>query len=154
MKNALYRNISVEVLAEYHVGIETFAAIRAIEDKPFHRKDEWLTKTEYATVKVDELTDIKYESENESDEPNILERTLSFSDKKQWSSGEGVWLWRKGNKGVFLKEQDGFVALNITGYREYLNVFWLNPKTWSWEVSRNLGSNYYQWIDQYKGDMR
>jgi hypothetical protein len=89
-----------------------------------------------------------------SEEPNILEMALSYSDKKQWSSGESVWLWHQGNKGVFLKEQDGFVALNITSYREYLIVFWLNPETWSWEISRNLGVNYYQWMERYKESTR
>ena len=153
MRKASYRNIQVEVLVEYEFGNEKYAAIRATEGKPFHSKDEWLSKTEYVTVRISDLTDVQYESENESEDSNILNRALAYSHKKQWSSGESIWLWRNGNKGVFLKEQDGFVALNITGYREYLIVFWLNPETWSWEVSRNLGAKYYQWFDQYKGDM-
>ena len=154
MIRAIYRKIPVEVLVEYEAGDEKYAAIRAIKGKPFLRNDKWMTKTEYVTIKLDEVTDITPDPSTEPKKPNLLIMALNHVDKKQWYSGESVWLWRNGNKGAFLKEQDGmFVTLSITGYQEYLIVFWLNPETWRWEVSRNLGSNYYQWIDQYKNDM-
>jgi hypothetical protein len=154
LKKAIFRNVHVEVLVEYEYGDEKIAAIRALEGKPFHRKDEWSSITEYATVSFSDLNDVQYESENEDENPTILEMAFEYSTKTQWYSGESVWLWRNGNRGVFLKEHGGFVTLNITGYREYLNVFWLNPETWRWEVSRELGVNYYQWIEKYKESTR
>ena len=154
MIRAIYRKIPVVVLVEYEAGDEKYAAIRAIEGKPFLRNDKWLAKTEYTTVKLDELTDITPDPSSEPKKTNLLKMALTHVNKQQWYAGESVWLWRNGNKGAFLKEEDGmFITLNITGYREYLIVFWLNPETWSWEISRNLGANYYQWIDHYKGDM-
>jgi hypothetical protein len=154
LRKATYRSIQVEILVEYDSGNEKFAAIRAIDGKPFHRKDEWSSITEYATVSYSDLTDVQYESENEPEQSTILDMALAYSHKKQWSSGESIWLWRNAYKGVYLKEQDGFVALNITEYREYLIVYWLDPKTWTWKISRNLGVNYYQWIERYKESTR
>ena len=154
MIRAIYRKIPVEVLAEYEAGDEKYAAIRAIEGRPFLRKDKWLTKTKYATIKLEELTDITHDTSFEPEKHNLLMMALAYVDKKQWYAGESVWLWRNGNKGAFLKEHDGmFVTLNIAGYREYLVVFWLNPETWSWEISRNLGANYYRWVVQYNEDL-
>jgi hypothetical protein len=154
MRKAIYRNIRVEILVEYESSNEKYAAIRAIEGKPFHTKDKWSSITEYATVSYSDLTDVQYGSENESEKSTILDMALAFSNKKQWSSGESIWLWRNAYKGVYLKEQDGFVALNITEYRESLIVYWLDPKTWTWKISRNLGVNYYQWIERYKESTR
>ena len=87
-------------------------------------------------------------------EANLLTMSLAYQDKQQWRAGESVWLWRNGNKGAFLKEEDGFfVTLNLTGYRRSIIVFYLNTNTWKWEVSRNLGSDYYQWVDECKVNM-
>ena len=154
MIRAIYRKIPVEVLAEYEAGDEKYAAIRAIDGKLFLRKDKWMTKTEYATVRFEELTELTPEPIMKTETSNLLEMALEYADKQQWYAGESVWLWRNGNKGAFLKEEDGmFVTLNITGYRQYLVIYWLNSETWRWEISRNLGANYYQWIDQYKEDI-
>jgi len=154
MVKATYKDIPVEVLAEYRDGNEKFAVVKAIEGKPFMNKEKIMTKTEYSTVKFDELIDIGSNSNPESDDLNLLDKALAYIDKQQWYAGESVWLWRNGNKGAYLKEIRGFfVTLNLIGYQEYLIVFHLNPNTWKWEVSQNVFVNYFQWIDQYERDL-
>lgn len=154
MMKAVYRNILVKILVEYKAVNEKYAVVKAIEGKLFLSKEKMLAKTEYATVKLDELINIEPDPKSEPENLNLLDMAVAYTDRQQWYAGESVWLWRNGNKGAFLKEMDGFfVTLNLTGYQKYLIVFHLNPKTWKWEVSRNLGANYYQWIDQYKEEI-
>ena len=53
---ARYKNSPVEVLDVYTDGAEVkWAAIRALEDKPFVGGDMWPVRTEYTTARVEDL---------------------------------------------------------------------------------------------------
>jgi len=142
---AQYQNIVVEVLSVYTDGDGVkWASVEAQDGQPFIGGDKWPVRTKFATVKVEELS----ENSHPAEEQNLLDLALAQA-KEQWYSGESVWIWRSGSKGVFLKNDgDGFVSLNVTGYREYLNFFHLDPKTWSWRPCRELEKNYKSWASK------
>ena len=151
MCRAVYRNIPVEVLGTYEIKGETYAAIRVTEGKPFFEWKKMPISTEYKTVRLNELSDFSEEPKPLSEKSKMLAMALAYKNKKQWYSGESVWLWRNCNQGVFLKEQNGFVNLCLTDEPEYVIVFWLNPDSWDWEISRNIGVDYFKWVDYLKG---
>ena len=110
-----------------------------------------MATSKYTSVKSDKLIDIEQISNSESNLPTLLDMALTYIEKPQWHAGESIWLWRSDNRGAYLKEMGGFfVTLNLLGFRKYLIVFRLNPKTWKWEVSQNVFVKYYRWMDQYK----
>ena len=139
---AQYQNLIVEVLDVYTDGAGVkWASVEAQDGQPFVAGDKWPVRTRFGSVKVCELS----ENSQPAEKKNLLDLALSQA-KEQWYSGESVWIWRNGNKGVFLKNDgDGFVSLNVTGFREYLNFFHLDPETWSWRPCRELEKNYESW---------
>jgi len=141
---AQYQNMIVEVLDVYTDGAGVkWASVEAQDGPPFVGGNKWPIRGKFGTVKVCELSKV---SEAESTDSNLLDLALAQA-KEQWYSGESVWIWRNGSKGVFLKNDgDGFVSLNVTGYREYLNFFHLDPETWSWRPCRDLEKNYKSWV--------
>ena len=151
MIKTTYQNILVEVLDIYEAGDVKYAVVCALEGKLFVEWGKWPIKTEYATAKLEELSDITPIPETEPRQSNLLSLALTYRDKQQWSAGESVWLWKNGDRGAFLKEgREGIVKLCITDYSKSIIVFLLSHKSWRWEVSRNVGANYHQWVNQVK----
>ena len=145
MITATYRDTPVEVLDVYERGEERFAAIHTLDDQPFV-VDQSPTKARYATVEYDLLEDLDQELIIGPKPLTLLDIALTYWVKRQWYAGESVWLWRIGNQGAFLKEEAGlFVTLNVTGYRESLNIFIFNPDPWAWELCRDLEAKYQSW---------
>ena len=151
MDRAIYRGIPVEVLETYESGGVKYAAVRAIEGKPFVEWGTLPNPTEYETVKLEELSKITTDQKSVSDQSNLLSMALAYKDKKQWYSGESIWLWRNGSRGAFLKEEQGFIKLNLVGEHKSVTIFWLNPDKWEWDASRNVGIEYHKWVDCMKG---
>ena len=147
MIKATYRNIQVEILNVYEGQNEMLSSVRAIEGKPFTKPGKWIRKSEYATVKVGELSNITPDQDPQPLGPNLLSLALAYREKQRWYAGESVWLWKNGKTGAFLKETEGFINLCLTGYSKSVTVFWLNPYSRQWEVSHDLGTNYYQWVN-------
>ena len=139
---AQYQNIIVEVQDIYTDGAGVkWASVEAQDGQPFIGGDKWPIRTRFATIKVEELSENPHPAEKQ----NLLNLALAQA-RPQWHSGESVWLFRSGNTGAFLKNDgNGFVNLNVTGYREYLNFFHLDPESWSWRPCRNLEKNYRSW---------
>jgi hypothetical protein len=146
MDQAIYRNIQVEILDTYKAGNTKYVAVRAVEGKPFVGGNKWPTRTEYTTAEFDELYGITLNPQTEPAQPTLLSLALAYQDKSQWHSGESVWIWGDKHRGAFLKAEQGFVNLCLVGYRKSVTIFWLNPKTWKWEITRNAGINYHQWV--------
>ena len=138
---AQYQNMIVEVLDVYTDGAGVkLASVKAQDGQPFIGGDKWPIRTKFATVKVAELSKV-----SEPSKPNLLDLALDQA-RAQWHNGESVWLVRNDNSGAFLKNDgNGFVNLNVTGCREYLNIFHLDPESWSWQICRNLEKNYQSW---------
>ncbi|MFC2052848.1 hypothetical protein ACFLV7_00920 [Chloroflexota bacterium] len=151
MDRAIYRGIPVEVLRIYESGDNKYAAVRAIEGKPFYQWRPIPVPTEYETVKLEELSEITTDPKSVSNHFSLLSMALAYKDKKQWYSGESVWLWRNGSRGAFLKEEQGFINLNLVGEHKSVTIFWLNPNKWEWEISRNVGIEYHKWADCISG---
>lgn len=70
--------------------------------------------------------------------------------KSQWYSGEAIWLWRHGNQGAFLKNDDCFITLNLTGYARRLIIFKLDLYASEWKVNDNLDKQYQAWAKEYQ----
>ena len=151
MIKATYRNLAVEVLDTYEADEVVYAVVRALRGQLFVEWGRWPVKTEYATVLHDELREVTASAEAEPKPQNLLALALAHQGKQQWSSGESVWLWGGPEHGAYLKVgPEGIVRLWLTGFNNGLNVFLLNHKSWQWEVSRNLGANYYRWVEQIR----
>ena len=146
---ARYTNIEVEVLGTFTTGDgRRIATVRALRGKPFTDFTHGgPADSDSANVPVELLRDVRQDPQPdpEPSKPNLLDLALAQA-RPQWHSGESVWLFRSGNTGAFLKNDgNGFVNLNVTGCREYLNVFHLDPDTWSWRPCRDLEKNYKSW---------
>ena len=98
MIKAIYRNTHVEVLDVYQTRKVKYAAIRALEGKPFVGGNKWPVRTEYTTAHADDLSDVSQVDQHEPEESNLLSLALEYRDKQQWTAGESVWLWRNGNQ--------------------------------------------------------
>lgn len=95
-----------------------------------------------ARVPVSSLKNIVADSEPEAS--NLLSMALAYSDKRQWHSGEVVYIWGDHKRGgAFLKEEDGFVRLSITHYPHSCLIYWLGLDGWA--VSESLTKNYQTW---------
>lgn len=148
MITAVYRKVPVEILDLYESQKIKYAAIRSLDNKPFEI-DRWPVKARYATVKTDMLNKITPGLPLEIKNLNLLEMSLTYRVKRQWYAGESIWLWRNDNEGAFLKEELGlFVSLNVTGFRDYLHIFYLNHETWKWELCNELESKYKRWAEK------
>ena len=154
MIKATYQGVPVEVLDIYQRGEERFAAIHALDDEPFV-VDQWPVQARYATVEFDLLEELDSDLINGAKPLTLLDIALTYWVKRKWYAGESIWLWRNGNKGAFLKEEAGlFVTLNVTGYRQRLNVFQLIPGEWEWEPCRDLELNYQLWAARAQEKLR
>ncbi len=151
---ATYKGVPVEVLDIYQRGEQLFAAIHAQDDEPLV-VDQWPVNARYATVALELLEDLDSDLLNGARPLTLLDIALTYWSKRQWSAGESIWLWRNGDQGAFLKEEAGlFVTLNVTGYRESINVFHIDPETWEWELCRDLGRNYPLWAARAQEALR
>ena len=72
MCRAIYREIPVKVLAIYESRGDEYAAIRAIEGKPFYEKRIFPVPTEFETVLVIDLSDFSEESKPVTEQSNLL----------------------------------------------------------------------------------
>ena len=143
----------MEVLDIYQRGEERFAAIHALDDEPFV-VDQWPVQARYATVEFDLLEELDSDLINGAKPLTLLDIALTYWAKRKWYAGESIWLWRNGNNGAFLKEEAGmFVTLNVTDYRESLNIFQLIPGKWEWEPCHDLELKYQLWAARAQ-DMR
>ena len=152
---AFYGKEEVEVLDVYEVGGVKLASVKALQGKPFVGGDKWPVASEWGTVKACELSKSQGEELGPAHpgKPNLLTLALEHQGKRQWYSGESVWLWRPSKqKGAYLKESGGFVSLSLVGKRAYCVIYWLDPITWTWEVSKSVGSEYQNWVKKVQAE--
>ncbi len=131
-------SIEVEVLDTYEAGGVKYAAVKALEGKPFVGGDKWPVRTEFTVVEAAKLINPN------GKKPNLLEMALGQA-REQWPEATTVWLWGGSKLGVFLKASEGFVTLNITRYEPSLTIWWLDLMTGEWKVARNLEAKYKAW---------
>ena len=147
---ASFQNHEVELTDIYESGGITLASARATAGKPFVGGDRWPVYTEYTTVKVHELQNIRQAPENAT----LLSIALAFASKKQWANGEAVTLTRSkdGKVQSFLKCGDGLVRLHIVGYTPSLVMFNLTEQ--GWRVVRNVETSYRIWANKAKASLK
>ena len=146
---ARFQNIDVEVLNSWTSSRGKVALVQALSGQPFKSWTHggW-AESDSTTVLADTLKDVRTDpqAETKPNKPNLLTLALQHTDKKQWYAGEVVHLWKNGKRRAFLKEQHGFIHLCLTGEMASCCIFWLDPVTWSWEVSNNIESDYPNWV--------
>jgi hypothetical protein len=142
---ALFKNQKVEVTDYWESGGIQYASVKACEGEPFIGGDKWPVRTAYTIAQVDELKPVGLEPD-QAQPDNLLILALQYANKRQWYSGEVIRLWKNGSKYAFLKEEDGFIKLNITGYQPSCLLFWLSTE--GWQVSERVNESYYKWARQ------
>lgn len=82
-----------------------------------------------------------------SDRPSDLLGLALAAAKPQWCPGESIWLigGPTSKRGAWLKNNNGVITLNVTGYKQSLIVYFLNMLEGEWKPARNLQSNYKSW---------
>lgn len=154
------KQFEVEVQDVYTVGGVKLASVKAVEGKPFVGGDKWPIRTEYGTVRADLLTPAQPKQEPQPEPAkaaadNLLARALAAS-KPTWYAGESVWVWRAagpGKRGAFLKEEQGFINLCLAGKQASCTIFWLDPITWRWEVSKTVEKEYREWVQKVQKEV-
>jgi hypothetical protein len=142
---ALYKNIRVEVTDYWESGGIQYASIKSCEGEPFIAGNKWPVHTAYTIARVDELQPTELEPYQVQPD-NLLALALLYSSKKQWYSGEIIRLWKNGSRYAFLKEEDGFIKLSITGYQPSCLIFWLSID--GWQISERVDESYFKWARQ------
>lgn len=84
-----------------------------------------------------------------ADRPSNLLGLALAAAKPQWCSGEAVYLVSTPGREAWLKNDNGFITLNVTGYRKGLLVYLLTANG-DWKTARNLESNYQAWAAKAK----
>lgn len=134
------QNVKVEIDDDpYVMGGHTYIPVKAIEGKPFADGAKTTTRTAYKTVDAKDLSPIP------QDTPKTLLDLALAAGKKQWSAGETIWIWGSRPRGAFLKEEQGWINLCLTGKQGSTPIFWLNPDSWQWEMVRDVKARYQSW---------
>ncbi len=142
--------VEVEVLDFYTCGGVELASVEAVFGKPFVGGDKWAVRTPFAIVKTSDLIitkDDELQPAQPAEQPqplNLLSLALAYADKRQWYSGEVLYIWGDHKRGgAYLKEEGGFVRLSITHYPHSCLVYWLGLDGWA--VSESLDKSYQTW---------
>lgn len=137
---ALYKptNTLVELVDKpYKQGDQTYIAVKACSGKPWADGAKTTTQTAYKTVNVKDLKINKTGS-------TLLDRALTFQNKRQWAAGESIWLHPQ----AFLKEQMGVIDLCLVDKRVELHVYQFNPNAGRWQTCENLQTKYQAWTER------
>lgn len=133
--------VEVEVLDIYECGGVQLASVEALEGKPFVGGNKWAVQTPFTIVPT---SDLIITEEPAQPALNLLTLALAYESKRQWYSGEVLYVWGDRKRGgAFLKEEDGFVRLSITHYPHSCLVFWLGLDGWA--VSESVNKSYQTW---------
>jgi hypothetical protein len=146
--------VEVITLDFFTCGGEQLVTVEALSGKPFVGGDKWAIATPFATVKTSDLIIEPHEERAGDQEPvqqaeqpqplNLLTLALAYQSKRQWYSGEVLYIWGDHKRGgAYLKEEGGFVRLSITHYSHSCLVFWLDRDGWA--VSESLDKSYKTW---------
>jgi hypothetical protein len=139
---ARFKNVKVEIQDQYECGGILYATIKACEGEPFVGGDKWPIKTAYTICQVDEFQTVGT-APDQVQPDNLLNLALQYISKRQWYSGEVVRIWTDHTRYAFLKEEGGFVRLNVSGYQPSCLIFWLSVE--GWQVSEEVNESYYKW---------
>lgn len=84
--------------------------------------------------------------------PNLLEMARQITDhKQQWEVGEIIYLLGdRHSGGVYLRNQDCFIALRMTGFRRSIIIQFLDLINGVWRYPRNLATDYQDWASEAK----
>lgn len=142
---AVYQSQQVEVLDVYTTGGRKYAAVKALEGRPFVGGDKWPVLTEWATAPADELANIHQDPQPEPTKPNLLTLALTYQNKAQWASGESITLFcdPSGRPLAWLKNHGGRVVLQAKGVRGGAMVYLLTAQ--GCQLSRTVGADYHRW---------
>jgi hypothetical protein len=145
---ARYKNQEVEIHDRYTIGGVEYAAVKAIEGKPFMGGDRFPVKSAWATAKVDELEKCLSPDIPQPKQDNLLNLALA-QERPQWINGEAVTIWENGHRSAILKNFGGFVDLCLSDYPKGVTVFWLDPRK-GWTVNAKVGQEYRLWAASVK----
>jgi hypothetical protein len=135
--------VEVEILDFYECGGVQLASVEAVSGKPFVGGNKWAVRTPFTIVKVSDLI-IKQDEPAQPQPLNLLTMALAYADKPQWYSGEVLYIWGDPKRGgAYLKEEGGFIRLNITHYPHSCLIFGLGLE--GWFVSESVNKSYQAW---------